>query len=135
VQYRVGGRLPLHSTAVGLVLLAFAPPALQEEFLAQPMPREPDRVLIRPDVMRRTLAEVRRGWITRAAGPGELADRLGLDRAVLTATLAEFNAAAAVGRDDRVRTARRVHGRPRPDRPVRDRAVARRRHDLRRPAA
>jgi len=60
VQYRIGGRLPLHSTAVGLVLLAFAPAGLQEEFLARPMPREPDHVLIPADVMRRTLADVRR---------------------------------------------------------------------------
>jgi DNA-binding IclR family transcriptional regulator len=60
VQYRIGGRLPLHSTAVGLVLLAFAPAGLQEEFLARPMPREPDHVLIPPEVMRRTLADVRR---------------------------------------------------------------------------
>ena len=60
VQYRVGGRLPLHSTGIGLVLLAFAPPGLQEEFLARPLHGEPDHLLIPPDVMRRTLAEVRR---------------------------------------------------------------------------
>lgn len=60
VQYRIGGRLPLHSTAVGLVLLAFAPVGLQEDFLARPMAREPDHVLIPPEVMRRTLADVRR---------------------------------------------------------------------------
>jgi succinate dehydrogenase/fumarate reductase flavoprotein subunit len=47
------------------------------------------------------LAEVRRGWITQAGGPAELAERLGLDAAALTATLTEFNAAAAAGRDDR----------------------------------
>ncbi len=47
------------------------------------------------------LAEVRRGWITRAASPAQLAERTGLDPAVLTATLTEFNAAAAAGRDDR----------------------------------
>ncbi len=47
------------------------------------------------------LAEVRRGWITRAASPAGLAGRLGLDPAVLTATLTEFNAAAGAGRDDR----------------------------------
>ena len=47
------------------------------------------------------LAEVRRGWIARAGGPAELAERLGLDPAVLTATLTEFNAAAASGRDNR----------------------------------
>jgi DNA-binding IclR family transcriptional regulator len=60
VQYRIGGRLPLHSTAAGLVLLAFAPAGLQEEFLARAMYREPDHVPIEPEVMRRTLAEVRR---------------------------------------------------------------------------
>ena len=60
VQYRIGGRLPLHSTAVGLVLLAFAPSGVQEDFLARPMYGEPDRELIPPDVMRRTLADVRR---------------------------------------------------------------------------
>ena len=37
VLYRVGGRLPLHSTGVGLVLLAFAEPAFQESVLAQPL--------------------------------------------------------------------------------------------------
>jgi succinate dehydrogenase/fumarate reductase flavoprotein subunit len=47
------------------------------------------------------LAEVRHGWITRAASPAELAERLGLDPAVLTATLTKFNTAAAAGRDDR----------------------------------
>jgi DNA-binding IclR family transcriptional regulator len=60
VQYRIGGRLPLHSTAVGLVLLAFAPAALQEEFLTRPMYGEPDHALFPPEVMRRTLADVRR---------------------------------------------------------------------------
>jgi DNA-binding IclR family transcriptional regulator len=60
VQYRVGGRLPLASTAAGLVLLAYAPREVQEEFLAQPIYRQPDNVLIPPAVMRRTLAEVRR---------------------------------------------------------------------------
>jgi len=60
VQYRAGGRLPLHSTAIGLALLAFAPREVQEDFLAKPMYREPDNVLIQPALMRRTLAEVRR---------------------------------------------------------------------------
>jgi succinate dehydrogenase/fumarate reductase flavoprotein subunit len=46
-------------------------------------------------------AEVQRGWITRAHGPADLAQRLGLDAPALTTTLTEFNAAAAAGRDDR----------------------------------
>jgi succinate dehydrogenase/fumarate reductase flavoprotein subunit len=46
-------------------------------------------------------AEVQRGWIIRADDPADLAERLGLDAPALTATLTEFNAAAAAGRDDR----------------------------------
>src|SRR5580700_6731724 len=34
VMYRVGGRLPLHSTGVGMVLLAHAPVDLQDEVLS-----------------------------------------------------------------------------------------------------
>ena len=45
-------------------------------------------------------AELRQGWITSAASPGELAARLGLDPSVLTRTLTAFNAAAAAGRDE-----------------------------------
>lgn len=60
VQYRAGGRLPLHSTGIGLALLAFAPREVQEEVLSKPMYRHPDNALIPPGVMRRTLAEVRR---------------------------------------------------------------------------
>ena len=46
-------------------------------------------------------AEVQRGWITRADSPAALAGRHRLDAGALTATLTEFNAAAAAGRDDR----------------------------------
>lgn len=60
VLYRVGGRLPLHSTGVGLVLLAFADTDLQEEVLAQPLMHEPEKVPVSPAALRRTLAEVRR---------------------------------------------------------------------------
>jgi DNA-binding IclR family transcriptional regulator len=60
VRYRVGGKLPLHCTGMGLALLAFAPVDVQEEVLAQPLRSEPDHHLIPPVVMRRTLAEVRR---------------------------------------------------------------------------
>ena len=60
VDYRIGGRLPLHSTGVGLALLAFAPKEVQEELLSKPVYSEPDNRLIPADVLRRTLAEVRR---------------------------------------------------------------------------
>jgi DNA-binding IclR family transcriptional regulator len=60
VLYRVGGRLPLHSTGVGLVLLAFADREFQEEMLAQPLVHQPENDPVSPAALRRTLAEVRR---------------------------------------------------------------------------
>ncbi|MGW0661034.1 IclR family transcriptional regulator [Streptodolium elevatio] len=60
VDYRIGGQLPLHSTGVGLALLAFAPPEVQEQMLSRPLHSEPGNDLVRPDALRRTLAEVRR---------------------------------------------------------------------------
>lgn len=60
VDYRIGGKLPLHSTGVGLALLAFAPKEVQEELLSKPVYSEPDNRLILPDALRRTLADVRR---------------------------------------------------------------------------
>jgi DNA-binding IclR family transcriptional regulator len=60
VLYRVGGRLPLHSTGVGLVLLAFAETEFQEEYLARPLVHQPENVAVSPAALRRTLAEVRR---------------------------------------------------------------------------
>ncbi len=60
VLYRVGGRLPLHSTGVGLVLLAFAEAGFQESVLAQPLVHLPENVPVSPAALRRTLAEIRR---------------------------------------------------------------------------
>jgi DNA-binding IclR family transcriptional regulator len=60
VLYRVGGRLPLHSTGVGLVLLAFAEPEFQEEVLAQPLVHQPENVPVSPVALRRMLAGIRR---------------------------------------------------------------------------
>jgi DNA-binding IclR family transcriptional regulator len=54
VAYRVGGRLPLDQTGVGLLLLAHADTALQERVLASSDDRR---------ALRRTLAEVRRTGI------------------------------------------------------------------------
>jgi len=41
VLYRVGGRMPLHSTGVGLILLAHAPAEVQEAVLAGDLSLEP----------------------------------------------------------------------------------------------
>lgn len=60
VEYRAGGRVPLHSTGVGLALLAFSPREIQEELLANPVYSEPGNQVIPPEKLRRTLAEVRR---------------------------------------------------------------------------
>ncbi|GGK77832.1 transcriptional regulator [Mangrovihabitans endophyticus] len=61
-RYRVGGRLPLTSTGVGLVLLAHAPADLQEQVVAayRPDVRRGDDIDT-PEDLRRTLAEIRRG--------------------------------------------------------------------------
>lgn len=58
--YRPGGRMPLHSTGVGLVLLAFAESGFQEEVLAQPLVHQPEQVPVSSAALRRTLAEIRR---------------------------------------------------------------------------
>ncbi|MFJ9173671.1 IclR family transcriptional regulator [Streptomyces sp. NPDC102360] len=61
VHYRVGGRLPLAFTGVGLVLLAFAPPAVQDTAIAAYEPHQGDDDLRTPAELRRVLAEIRRG--------------------------------------------------------------------------
>src|SRR4051812_25308308 len=60
VLYRVGGRLPLHSTGVGLALLAFPESGFQESVLAQPLVHMPENVPVSPAALRRPLAEIRR---------------------------------------------------------------------------
>ncbi|MCA6092084.1 IclR family transcriptional regulator [Streptomyces sp. SCA3-4] len=60
VMYRVGGRLPLHATAPGLVLLAFAPTQVQEDFLAADHPPDEDDLMGTADALRSRLAAIRR---------------------------------------------------------------------------
>ena len=61
VRYRVGGKMPLHCTGMGLALLAFAPRGRAGGRALPPaVAGEPDQNLIPPAVLRRTLAEVRR---------------------------------------------------------------------------
>ena len=59
-MYRVGGRLPLHATGVGLVLLAFADGEFQAEYLSRRWVREPEQVPVDAEELRRTLAAARR---------------------------------------------------------------------------
>ncbi|WP_189133103.1 IclR family transcriptional regulator [Wenjunlia tyrosinilytica] len=62
IMYRVGGRIPLNATAPGLVLLAFAPTSVQEEYLAGSRPTEEDENDRHPtgEALRAELAAVRR---------------------------------------------------------------------------
>jgi DNA-binding IclR family transcriptional regulator len=72
VVSRVGGRLPLHATGVGQVLLAHAPSALQDEVLSGPLRRFTPRTIVDPADLRRTLAEVRRTGAAVCDGQVEL---------------------------------------------------------------
>src|SRR4051794_41676764 len=65
---RLGGRWPLHATGTGRVLLAFAPPEVQEEVLGSPLHAFTADTVIDPARLRRILAAVRR---TGVAGGGE----------------------------------------------------------------
>jgi len=59
VLTRVGGRFALHATGVGLVLLAHAPTAVQEQVLAGPLARWTEHTVTDPGELRRVLGEVR----------------------------------------------------------------------------
>ncbi|MER6345084.1 IclR family transcriptional regulator [Streptomyces sp. NPDC001595] len=76
VRFRVGGRMPLTATGVGLVLLAYAPVDEQEHFLRDFVPQR-DVGLVRLQSaaeLRRALAEVRRGGyaVAQRTGPDGL---------------------------------------------------------------
>lgn len=57
---RIAGRLPLHVSSSGLVLLAFGGPALQEHVLSGPLPAYTDNTITTPARLRAELAEVRK---------------------------------------------------------------------------
>jgi DNA-binding IclR family transcriptional regulator len=57
---RIAGRLPLHASSSGLVLLAFAPASLQQAVLEQPLARFTDQTITTARALRSALAEIRR---------------------------------------------------------------------------
>ncbi|OBJ83312.1 hypothetical protein A9W96_28025 [Mycobacterium sp. 1245852.3] len=59
VLNRIGGRFQLHPSAVGRVLLAHAPPAVQDMVLAEPLERYTPYTVTSPVQLRRILANVR----------------------------------------------------------------------------
>lgn len=75
---RAGGHLPLHTTGVGKVLLAYQSTEAIEQYLSRPLAKATSESISAPDVLRRELHEVReRGYsITRqemTAGSGSIA--------------------------------------------------------------
>jgi DNA-binding IclR family transcriptional regulator len=60
VRTRVGSRWPLHATGVGLVLLAYSGPELQEQVCAKPLRRFTEYTITDPGKLRAILADVRR---------------------------------------------------------------------------
>jgi DNA-binding IclR family transcriptional regulator len=57
---RIAGRLPLHASSSGQVLLAHAPRELQEKVLAGPLKRFTNATITTPAGLREALAAVRR---------------------------------------------------------------------------
>ncbi|WP_440708676.1 IclR family transcriptional regulator [Herbiconiux sp. YIM B11900] len=67
---RVAGRLPLHASSSGLVLLAFGAPDLQERVLSSRLAPFTRATLSDPEAVRRKLAEVRQ--LGHAIAPGSI---------------------------------------------------------------
>ena len=65
---RIAGRLPLHVSSSGLVLLAHAPAEFQERILARPLARYTPNTITTPDRLRAVLAEVRRQGYVHCPG-------------------------------------------------------------------
>ncbi|MFT4288529.1 IclR family transcriptional regulator [Nocardioides sp.] len=55
---RPGGRMPMHCTAIGKVLLAYADPTLRRQVLAGPLERRTPHTLLAPGLLRRQLDAV-----------------------------------------------------------------------------
>ncbi|WP_345800787.1 IclR family transcriptional regulator [Microbacterium sp. AZCO] len=68
---RIAGRLPLHASSSGLVLLAYADAEVQERVLAGPLPALATETVVDAAALRRTLAEVRRQGFVVARGTVE----------------------------------------------------------------
>lgn len=65
---RIAGRLPLHASSSGLVLLAHAPSALRERVLAGPLRSLAPETVTEAARLRRLIAEVRRAGVVVAPG-------------------------------------------------------------------
>lgn len=68
---RIAGRLPVHASSSGAALLAYAPPAFQEQVLARPLAALSPETITDPQALRRKLAEIRRLGIAVMPGTVE----------------------------------------------------------------
>lgn len=68
---RIAGRLPLHASSSGLVLLAYADPEVQERVLAGPLPAVSPETTTDAAALRRVLAGIRRSGFVVAVGSVE----------------------------------------------------------------
>ncbi|WP_313815160.1 IclR family transcriptional regulator [Citricoccus sp.] len=127
-QNRMGGRLPLHVTATGLVLLAFSSRQEQDEYLATPLKRYTRFTKTRPEELHESMDAARREGILRldgalAAGAGSIAapvpDALGQVDVAVGAIYALRNPEPHGLPDLVLATARRI-ARARSERPVLD---------------
>jgi len=72
VVTRIGSRLPVHASGVGLAMLAFAAPEVQELALHSPMRRFTPKTITTPAALREMLARVRRDGYAISDGQIEL---------------------------------------------------------------
>lgn len=68
---RIAGRLPLHASSSGLVLLAHGPQKLQEHVLTKPLEAVSSHTATGPAQLRRLLADIRRNGVVVAPGSVE----------------------------------------------------------------
>ena len=65
---QIAGRLPLHISSSGVVLMAYSPPELQDRLLARPLEGWTPATITTPDRLRATLEQVRRRGYALLAG-------------------------------------------------------------------
>lgn len=65
---QIAGRLPLHISSSGVVLMAYAPPELQDRLLARPLEGWTPATITTPDRLRTALEQVRRKGYALLAG-------------------------------------------------------------------
>ena len=56
---KIAGRLPIHASSSGLVLLAYSPKEYQDRIMARPLTKYTDSTITDPALMRQHLAEIR----------------------------------------------------------------------------